>query len=80
MPFQGAINNILGDDIKHLPEGKVRVGTYTLRKTAYLFAVFGTMARYEGTGRAVTNTSTSESLHLHPLEADSITKGARHSD
>jgi hypothetical protein len=76
---QASIFCVLGSDKKLFPDGKIRVGTHTLRKTAYLFAVFGVMARYEGTGRHPTNLHPNN-LSIHFMEMDTMLKGARHLD
>ncbi|KAL7570837.1 hypothetical protein ACA910_018905 [Epithemia clementina (nom. ined.)] len=53
------------------------IGTHTLRKTAYMMAVFGILYRYESTGRRRTNVAQHQ-LQLQPLEDDALSKSARH--
>ncbi len=54
-----------------------RLGTHTLRKTAYLFAVFGIMLRYEVTGRRIT-TGVLKETAIQSLEDDALAKAGRH--
>ncbi len=54
-----------------------KLGTHTLRKTAYLFAVFGIMLRYEVTGRAST-TGDLKVTAIQSLEGDALAKAGRH--
>ena len=56
-----------------------RLGTHTLRKTAYLFAVFGIMLRYEVTGRRRTNiVGDLKTTMIQSLEDDALGKAGRH--
>jgi hypothetical protein len=52
------------------------IGTHTMRKTAYLFGVFGILYKYENTGRRATSGATGVSVQC--LEDDALTKAARH--
>uniref|UniRef100_A0A7S1YFQ7 Uncharacterized protein n=1 Tax=Grammatophora oceanica TaxID=210454 RepID=A0A7S1YFQ7_9STRA len=71
--IQSLINVVLRGEF---PE-KFIVGTHTLRKTAYFFAVFGILYKYEVTGRRITG-SMADSRHIQPLEDDALGKAARH--
>ena len=53
------------------------VGTHTLRKTGYMYAVFGILYRYESTGRRRTDMA-QPGLTIQPLEDDALNKSARH--
>lgn len=68
------LDDVLGNDasIKGF-----KLGTHTLRKTAYLFAVFGIMLKYEVTGRRVT-TGKPTLDYIQSLEDDALAKAGRH--
>ena len=54
-------------------ETKMTVGTHTLRKTGFLFAVFGTLTRYKQTNIYDTNKK-----QLLPMDDCAISSAARH--
>ncbi|KAL7562739.1 hypothetical protein ACA910_013241 [Epithemia clementina (nom. ined.)] len=58
-------------------EMECTIGTHTLRKTGYIFAIFGILYRYESTGRRRTHMA-QPLLQLQPLEDDALSKSARH--
>lgn len=71
-----AIAACFSGDPHAFPENECKVGTHTMRKTAYLFAVFAVLSKYDTQGRAVTRADSS--LRIQPLELDDIEKAARH--
>lgn len=54
-------------------EAKMTVGTHTLRKTGFLFAVFGTLTRYKNT-----NIYDTKKKKLLPMDDCAISSAARH--
>ena len=64
------------------PDDKCTVGTHTLRKTGYLFAVWGILYTYERQGRRPWSrwNGGAERLPIQPLEDDALAKAARHKD
>jgi hypothetical protein len=79
LPFttQTYILDCFYDDYSAFDESSSTVGTHTLRKTGYMFAVFGIQYRYESTGRRRTDV-TQGNLKIQPLEDDALGKSARH--
>ena len=71
-----AIAACFSGDPHAFPENECKVGTHTMRKTAYLFAVFAVLSKYDTQGRAVTRADST--LRIQPLELDDIEKAARH--
>lgn len=72
--LKSALEKCFAGDTQFLSSG--RVGTHTMRKTAYLFAVFAVLSKYDAVGR---NRHTSEGTpRIQALEMDDIEKAARH--
>ena len=67
-----ALQECFAGDTRFLESG--RVGTHTMRKTAYLFAVFAVLSKYDRLGRHVGDGPTK----MQALELDDIEKAARH--
>lgn len=70
-----AIDSCFGGDEHAFPVHECKVGTHTMRKTAYLFAVFSVLSKYDLQGRAVIRDG---AYRIQPLEMDDIEKAARH--
>ena len=67
------IHDVFGGDPNAFPSNEGKVGTHTMRKTAYLFAVFGVLFKYDDQKRKIRGTG-----GIEALEIDDIEKAARH--
>lgn len=54
------------------------MGTHTLRKTGYHFAVYGVLYKYDRTGRRDCSVRDKDENMVQQMEDDAITKSARH--
>ena len=70
-----AIDSCFGGDKHAFAAHECKVGTHTMRKTAYLFAVFSVLSKYDLQGRSVIRDG---AYRIQPLEMDDIEKAARH--
>ena len=75
LELKKVIDTCFGGDKHAFPVHECKVGTHTMRKTAYLFAVFSVLSKYDMQGRSVMRDG---AYRIQPLEMDDIEKAARH--